>query len=207
MSTPTHELKVIQFNTAELTQFHQNPRIGDLPAIAKSLETNGQYRPVVVNLGTKTGRALEVLAGNHTLAAARHLGWETVAGSTLDVDDIAAARIVAADNRTADRGSYDEVILAFLLEDLPDLTGTGFTSKFLDDLQADLMAADLPDPIPMVTDFGKGETSELIPMKIGRYQINLTNREWAEFQAAHALFVDATGSDAGFVGFILGGTE
>src|SRR5262249_21972971 len=48
--------------------YARNPRRGDLAAIKRSLEVNGQYRPIVVN--RRTG---EVLAGNHTWLAAREL--------------------------------------------------------------------------------------------------------------------------------------
>ena len=76
---------LVEFPVDDLAPYHRNPRRGDVKAIARSLETNGQYRPIVVNLGTHTGRPNEVLAGNHTLAGAKHLGWATVWGTTVDV--------------------------------------------------------------------------------------------------------------------------
>jgi DNA modification methylase len=143
--TATHPLTTTAFPLNELTTYHRNPRRGNVPAIAASLQTIGQYRPIVVNLGRLTGRPLEVLAGNHTLLAARHLGWDTITGATVDVDDETAARIVAADNRTADLGDYDLAQLLELLADLPDLTGTGYTDDDLAKLTADLA----PDPAPI----------------------------------------------------------
>ena len=110
----------------ELNHYFKNPREGDVEAIAESLRINGQYRPIVVNLGRHTGRPLEVLAGNHTLKAARKLGWDSIKVTTIDVDDLAAARIVAADNRTADLGGYNEATLAELLQGIGDLAGTGY---------------------------------------------------------------------------------
>lgn len=62
------------FAVAELSTFERNPRRGDVAAIAESLTRHGQYRPIVVNAGSLTGRVNEVLAGNHTLLAAKHLG-------------------------------------------------------------------------------------------------------------------------------------
>lgn len=138
---PEPTLTSTAFDVAELNNYYRNPRRGNIDAIARSLEVNGQYRTIVVNLGSKTGRPLEVLAGNHTLAAARKLGWHTIDATTVDVDDIAAARIVAADNKTADLGGYDDDMLAGLLNDLPDLDGTGYSDldlkKLLDDADAD----------------------------------------------------------------------
>ena len=67
-------------------------------------------------------------------AAARQLGWDQITATTVDVDDHQAARIVAADNRTADLGHYDDAALIGLLQELPDLTGTGYTDDDLTDL-------------------------------------------------------------------------
>ena len=104
------------YRLADLRPYHANPRRGDVAQIARSLSRTGQYRPIVVNAGTKTGRYREVLAGNHTLAAAQKLGWSHLAGSVVDVDDDTAARIVAADNRTAELGGYDDAQLLALLD-------------------------------------------------------------------------------------------
>jgi ParB-like chromosome segregation protein Spo0J len=126
----------------DLRTFHMNPRRGNVAAIAASLRVNGQYRPIVVNVGTHTGRPDEVLAGNHTLMAARDLGWERLAVVLVDVDDDQAARIVAADNRTADLGDgYDDRTLAELLGGLDDLDGTGYTEDDLDKIVRDLDGA------------------------------------------------------------------
>ena len=56
-----------------LRYFHRNARQGDVGVIMGSLKAHAQYRPIVVNLGTYTGRPNEVLAGNHTLQAIRQL--------------------------------------------------------------------------------------------------------------------------------------
>lgn len=146
---PHHDLKLVRFDCAELRPYHRNPRRGDVEAITRSLEINGQYRPIVVNLGTTTGRPLEVLAGNHTLAAAKTLQWSQIDAVTVDVDDMEAARIVAADNRTADLGSYDNDLLIELLGELEGLDGTGYTQDDIDALTgADWGgdSADLFDP-------------------------------------------------------------
>lgn len=140
-----HDLATSDFEVGDLRTYHRNPRRGNVKAIADSLRVNGQYRPVVINAGTHTGRANEVLAGNHTLMAARDLGWETVAAVTVDVDDDQAARIVAADNRTADLGEYDDRLLLELLAELPDLDGTGYDPGDLAALEAALAAEVLPD--------------------------------------------------------------
>lgn len=135
---PQHALDAVDYHPGELVRYHKNARRGDVDAIARSLETNGQYRRIVVNLGTYTGRPLEVLAGNHTLDAARQLGWSSIAAEVVDVDDKQAARIVAADNRTADLGDYDNDALIELLREAGDLDGTGYEDADLDALLASM---------------------------------------------------------------------
>lgn len=130
---------------ADLRPYHKNPRRGDLQAIAESLAKNGQYRAIVVNRGTKTKRKNEVLAGNHTYLAAQQLGWDTLAAHIVDVDEKAAGRIVASDNRTSDLAEYDDVALLQLLQDLGDLEGTGWEPGDVDALLAELEGGDDSD--------------------------------------------------------------
>lgn len=136
------DLELEYVPVSDLRTFHRNPRQGDVTAIQRSLRVNGQYRPLVVNRGTHTGRPSEVLAGNHTLMASREEGMDRVAVVWVDVDDDQCSRIVAADNRTADLGGYDERLLAELLGDLPDLDGTGYDPGDLDALVALLEGKD-----------------------------------------------------------------
>lgn len=121
----------------QLVGYATNPRRGDVKTIKKSLQRIGQYRPVVVNRGTSTGRRNEVLAGNHTVIAARELGWTEVAATFVDVDEDIAARIVLIDNRSNDLAGYDDGALLELLQSLPDLDATGFEVADLDALLGD----------------------------------------------------------------------
>lgn len=150
---------------SDLNTFHANPRRGNVPAIAESLATNGQFRPIVVNKGTHTGRPNEVLAGNHTLMAARLLeeqgrGLEGGLDCYLvDVTDQEAERIVLADNRTADLGSYDNADLVELLQSLDgDLTGTGYAAEDLELLQE--LVADAPSLDDLEDEFGEPEDDD-----------------------------------------------
>jgi DNA modification methylase len=122
--------------------YGRNPRRGDVAAIRRSLEVNGQYRPLVVNR-----RSGEVLAGNHTLAAAVELGWSEIAVTYVDVADAQAARIVLADNRTNDLAGYDDSELAQLLASLEqDYAGTAWgeddVARLLIQLEASQPGAD-----------------------------------------------------------------
>lgn len=114
-----------------LTPYGQNPRRGNVQVIVDSLSRHGQYRPIVVRAKT-----YEVLAGNHTLAAARELGWSEIAATFVECTDDEAARIVLVDNRSADLGDYDDHALLELLEGLDtDLLGTGYADHDLDNLR------------------------------------------------------------------------
>jgi hypothetical protein len=112
--------------TRSLVEFHKNPRRSDDVLIRESLATLGQYKPIIVNVGTLTGRPNEVLAGNHVLIEARKLGWKLIDASWVDVDDETANKIVLVDNRSADRGSYDNDALIDLLGDLESFIATGY---------------------------------------------------------------------------------
>ena len=135
---------------SDLNLYHKNPRVGNVEAIKESLQASGQYKPIVVNKGSQTGRENEVLAGNHTLKAIRDLAeefpsderWHSVDVWEIDVDDDRAARIVVADNRTSDLGQTDDEILMELLQGMDNLDGTGYVDEDLDDLIALLQESD-----------------------------------------------------------------
>jgi hypothetical protein len=91
-----------------------NPRIGDVDAIARSLSQFGQRKPIVAN------RNGTVVAGNHTLLAARSLGWREIAVVFVDDDERTAHAYALADNRTAELGSYDDEALLSLIESVDD---------------------------------------------------------------------------------------
>lgn len=105
----------------------RNVREGNVQAIMESLRAHGQYRPIVVQRSTN-----HVLAGNHTLQAARLLGWQQIAVTYIDCDDEQGVRILLADNRTNDLASYNDDKLAELLKILQD-TPTGFEGTLFDD--------------------------------------------------------------------------
>lgn len=140
---------------SELRLYQRNPRKGNVGAVAASLQAHGQYRSVVVNIGTHTGQPLTVLAGNHTVRAIRELAqrhpdderWGGVRCHLIDVDDDQAARIVLVDNKASEGGEYDNSELTALLSELADtasgLGGTGFTQSDLDAMIPDVV--DIPD--------------------------------------------------------------
>lgn len=147
------ELAVVASPLEDLQPYHQNPRRGDTAAIAASLKKRGQYKPIVVNAGTKTGRPMEILAGNHTFLAAHSLGWSTIQIVTVDVDDSEAAQIVLADNKLADLGGYDDTDLLATLQEAGSLEATGYSDQDLADLLhalEDPVGLTDPDDVPSV---------------------------------------------------------
>lgn len=121
-----------------LNKFYKNPNIGDPEKTAESLKSNGQFRSIVVNRGTHTGRPNEILAGNHTYMGALKLGWKDILVGWVDVDNAKARAINLADNGARDGSTYDEQVLADLLSDhvqeTGSLVGTTFTDEALDSL-------------------------------------------------------------------------
>lgn len=142
-----HELTTERVTIDDLSPYPDNPREGDIGAIAVSLEQNGQFRPIVVNR-----RDMTILAGNHTWKAAKYLGWSDIAVTFVDVDDQQARKIVLADNRHNDLASYNDDTLAQLLQDIvtsegvEGLLGTGYDGDDLDTLISDITRnEELPD--------------------------------------------------------------
>jgi hypothetical protein len=133
-----------------LTLHPRNPRRGNLDAISESLRRFGQLRAVVVQRSTGY-----VVAGNHLVRAARALGWQNLAATVLDLDDATASAYLLADNRTSDLGTYNDALLAALLEEQAaagNLAGTGYGQTDIDELLARLLAEverkGDPDAIP-----------------------------------------------------------
>jgi ParB-like chromosome segregation protein Spo0J len=123
---PTHDLTVHKVPVGDLRTYYRNPRRGNTTVIARSLKANGQYKALTVNRGTHTGRPNEVLAGNHTLMAARDIEWEAIDVSFVDVDEDQAARIVAIDNRSSDLATNDDRILLELLAEIANPEDAGY---------------------------------------------------------------------------------
>ena len=99
----------------------------NLETIKNSLRRFGQQKPIVVD-ATNTVRA-----GNGTLAAARALGWETIAvvRSALAATELTAYAI--ADNRTAELAEWDTAALASTLMD-PQIGDVGFLNAEIEAL-------------------------------------------------------------------------
>lgn len=129
-----------------LTQLPGNPRRGDVDAVAASLQRFGQRKPIVVDAhGT-------IIAGNHTWAAAKQLGWDEIAAVRVQDDEATARAFALADNRTAELGGYDEAALLDLIRSVAEvdadlLADTGWDDASVQDL-VDRIDPGLPDTPP-----------------------------------------------------------
>lgn len=147
----------------ELELLPGNPRKGDVDAVAASLATFGQRKPIVARLVDRT-----VIAGNHTLQAARQLGWDQIAVVWVDDDDAHAKAFALADNRTAELGSYDDDALLALIEEVHKadaelLEMTGWAEQDMHALIEQLRpepvelpadADEVPESVPSITALG-----------------------------------------------------
>jgi DNA modification methylase len=131
----TAQLWPLALPIGDLLEDPSNARLHNdrnINAIKSSLQKFGQRKPVVLNKQTGI-----VLAGNGTLTAARALGWEYLATVIVDDDPATATGFAIADNRTAELATWDDEVLARLLEaveeEMPAIE-LGFTDEDLAEL-------------------------------------------------------------------------
>lgn len=128
------EIQSLAIPMSELHLWPRNPRRGDVGAIAESLKRFGQVKPIIVQKSS-----MQITAGNHVYRAASALGWLEIAAVVVDMTDKQAKAWLAADNRSAELGDFDEAELAILLADIAKndtLEGTGYDADDLDALLA-----------------------------------------------------------------------
>jgi len=141
------DLAPLATSIERLRQLAVNPRRGDVDAIARSLHTFGQRKPVVA------ARDGTIIAGNHTVQAALALGWDELAVVWVDDDDTTAHAYALADNRTAELGGYDDAALAALIAEVRAVDATLLAATgWNDDDLADLLAKMAPPPLPVDID-------------------------------------------------------
>lgn len=143
-----NDLRGLAYPTDELQLLPGNPRRGNVEAVARSLEAFGQRKPVVARRGDRV-----VIAGNHTLQAARALGWAEIAVVWVDDDEVTSKAFALADNRTAELGDYDESLLAELIGEVGSVDSELLAaSGWSEDAVAELVASLEPEALPVVGD-------------------------------------------------------
>jgi hypothetical protein len=173
MSTP--ELRSAKYVTTKaipldhLEHFPGNANTGDVDKILESLRVNGQFRSLIIR---HVEKRYVIMAGNHTAKALRkhgigkcayeikhendparepacgicHNGWDGRPRCEIyTCDDQTAIRINIADNRIPEFSKRDDEMLAALLGELDDLSGSGFTDEEAS-LVAGIGAEVMPEP-------------------------------------------------------------
>jgi hypothetical protein len=127
------------------------------------LEAFGQRKPVVARRGDRV-----VIAGNHTLQAARALGWAEIAVVWVDDDEVTSKAFALADNRTAELGDYDERLLAELIGEVGSVDAELLVaSGWSEDAVTELVARLEPEVLPVVGDPDEVPESVLAKSVVG----------------------------------------
>lgn len=147
---PTDSLAIEDVPLGELHEDPSNVRKHsprNLGAIKASLVRFGQRKPIVVGPGNV------VVAGNGTLAAARELGWPTVAVVRTALAGAEATAFAIADNRTAELAEWDEGGLSSMLDALREqdaelAAATGFLDAEMEKLAQQARGNDVTEDEP-----------------------------------------------------------
>ena len=152
MSTPA-EPAAVWLPITDLRPWDKNPR-RNAEAVAKvadSIQRFGFGAPIIAREADRT-----IIAGHTRWLAAKKLGLQRVPVRLLDLDPADAQLLALADNKLGEIAEWDDDMLARVLEDLKagnaDLAASGFDTKEIDRLLADLAADRLADveedPLP-----------------------------------------------------------
>lgn len=122
----------------------KNPNRGNVEAMKAALLEFGQRKPITIHVDGNV-----VQTGNHTLMAARELGWDKIAAVYVEDDPTKAKAWIIADNHLGRIGEEDQDILAEYLADIMEenedlLAATAYTE---DDLLAMLADAGPPESL------------------------------------------------------------
>ena len=207
-----------------LKSWEKNPRKGNVDAVARSLARFGQRKPIIVNRGTG-----EVIAGNHTFAAAKQLGWKQIAVVWVDDDEQTATAFALADNRTQDLGSYDEDLLEDLINSIKEqdlFLATGYGEEVGDGgetampYQHNVQIPEISDPNAMRTEMTDGidgsisqrpapplDPNMAMLVKIGGIELRLAREEAEPLVMAYRRYVEKKGTATGFFLWLVEGKD
>lgn len=213
-------IKHLAVSVSDLKNWERNPRVGSIEAVAKSLEKFGQRKPIVVN--KRTG---EVIAGNHTIMAAKSLGWEQIAAVWVDDDEATAKAYAIADNRTHDLGAYDDQALAALVEELANtdlILAAGYgqddieqlyeTSGYRGDLNVNAVYVDPNQAFAPIASLTTGADQTVVErpvspqldpdmymlVKIGAIEIKINREEGEPLLNVYRSYIEKHGTATGF---------
>lgn len=113
-------MNVEKLSVDKLVHDPRNARRHDeqnIKSIARSLDTFGQQKPIVVTADNV------VVAGNGTLAAAKELGWDKIHAVRTKLSEEEVKAFAIADNRTSELATWD---YEQLVETFKELEEAGF---------------------------------------------------------------------------------
>lgn len=157
-------MQIIEKRLDELHPYEKNPRKNEAAVqnVANSIKEFGFKVPIVID---KNG---VIVTGHTRYLAAQELGLETV--PTIMADDLTPKQIKAfriADNKTAEKASWDEALLKEELKDILDdfdMTEFGFG-----DFELTILTEDL-DPEPydeeLVEAYSRDESAYLVKKRV-----------------------------------------
>jgi hypothetical protein len=144
-----HEsLQALAIPVESLQYLEGNPHVGHVPAIRAMLERFGQMKPITVR--AISDDKYEIVAGNHTVRAAKELGWTEVAAVVFDGSWEEARAFALGDNRASELGYDNEALLTQMLGDVIDYFPDVFEPMGWDEfefaaLEEHVMKEELPD--------------------------------------------------------------
>lgn len=141
------EIAHLAVPVTDLRCYPGNARRGNHQKIRDSLLTHGQYKPLLAQRSTGY-----IVVGNNTLTVMRQQGYTHAAVQFLDLDDVAARKLLLMDNRTSDLATNDTAELVALLAELPEYAGSGYWELDVDRMLAELGDGAALDSLPDVTD-------------------------------------------------------
>lgn len=198
---------------ATLEYYPGNPRRGDIDAIKRLMKRRGWWGAAVAQVSTR-----RILAGNHRLRARAELAaelaadpevavrekWHPLAAGTdapvlewQDVDDAAAAEIVAGDNRAADMAANDPFDLHTLLSGMDEeaLAALSYSSSDLEAMLAMVRPPTLDELTGEHGEYDEADHRSFWP----RMLLQLSPDTLARFNQLRLSLVGGDGHDEEFV--------
>lgn len=178
-------IKVIGVEELEISclcDFPGNARRGALAVVRESIETLGQYRPLVIR--RRDGKPDQILAGHTTRDALVAAGYADARCEVLSCTDDEARRLNLIDNRSQELAGWDTDALAFQLATFDDFTATGFTAE----AAAKVMFKGMPEPGDAPTDDdGEAQFGVVVELDTEQEQADLLARLVSEGFKVRAL--------------------
>ena len=167
----------------DLLEHPGNPNRGDVQVISGSIAQNGFYGAVIAQRATG-----HVLVGNHRLRAAVKQGATHVPVIWVDVDNLAAVKLLLIDNKSSDLAAYDDASLLRAMAEVDasnsGLAGTGYTHA---DYQSMIRRVEAINGESGEDDSGGSgpppPQSDTVSVVIGHYQMSVTGESYRRFLA------------------------